>query len=153
LEAIGLAGQPLDAIAIDGFFKNPAVGAKPGLQTNPGRAPTANFLLIRSERRIKYPKGKERKTFTFTEQPIDQFAAFKPFLFAEREFLVADGIFLIPPKDQGVISNSIRRKRSAYDGLSCGGWPTLCDHWPFACVYEIRERSCGGAYVVGMYVS
>jgi hypothetical protein len=51
------------------------------------------------------------------------------------------------------ISIWIRRKQSAYDGLSCDGWPTLYGHWPFACVYETHERSCGGEHVAEMYVS
>jgi hypothetical protein len=150
LETIGFADQPFDSIAVDGLFEIPAAGAKPRLKTSAGgSAPPAIPLLRRSQWRIIYPEGKKRKAFTFTEQPFDQFAALKPFLFAEREFVVADRFFLI----REAISISIRRKQSACDVPWRDGWPTLYGHWPFACVYETRERSCGGEHAAEMCVS
>jgi hypothetical protein len=57
------------------------------------------------------------------------------------------------PKAPKSISVLIRQKQSAYDDPLCDGWPKLCDRWRFACVGGNHERSCGGVYVVEMYVS
>jgi hypothetical protein len=54
---------------------------------------------------------------------------------------------------EALISVSIRQKRSASYDPFYDDWPILYVHWQFACACGNRERSCGDAYVVEMYVS
>ena len=80
MQTVGFAAQPFDTIAIHCLFKIPAPRPETRLQ-----GPVACPLDI------VHPEGVERKTLAFPEQPFDQFATFKPFLFAEREFPGNDG--------------------------------------------------------------